>query len=73
MSPMHKTKTGRWQPDTPKKPAKSTPDGDDTELAALQAYVRSAMERGVFMPLWYPVMHFEAAVGRLALREDERS
>ena len=64
---MHKTKSGRWQPDKPKPVPVSSADGNDTELAGLQAYCRQALEAGIQMPWWYPLMHFQAAVGRLEL------
>ena len=67
---MRQTKSGRW---VPEKPQKSSPDGDNTELAALQAVCRDAIATGIVMPWWYPLMHFEAAVGRAALEADDAS
>lgn len=61
------TASGRW---VPAKPPKSTPDGDDTELATLQASCRDALAAGVELPWWYPLMSFQAAVGRLVLEGD---
>jgi len=34
------------------------------------AVCREAMAAGIMMPWWYPLMHFEAAVGREVLRAD---
>ena len=61
---MHQTASGRWVPD---KPPVSSPNGDDTGLMAV---CREAMAAGIMMPWWYPLMHFEAAVGREVLRAD---
>jgi hypothetical protein len=67
---VRQTASGRWMPAKLQQPErqKSSPDGDDTELASLQAYVREAIAAGVVMPWWYPLMSFEAAIGREALR-----
>ena len=66
---MHKTKTGRWQPDSkPKTKAEPGPFGPDGELR-----MPEWMAGVPAMPWWYPLMHFEAAVGREVLRQDEEA
>ena len=66
MSPFHQTSTGRWQPDTPK----SSPDGECTKLEWAQALCRQGLAAGIEMPWWYPLMSFEAAVGRAQLERE---
>ena len=61
---MRQTESGRWVPDKPQKPG---PD-ELTETGHAQAQCRRALAAGIEMPWWYPIMSFEAAVGRSVLR-----
>jgi len=61
---MRQTASGRWMPDKPE----PEPDRDDTGVAAV---CRAAITAGVVLPWWYPLMHFQAAVGRAALEHEQ--
>lgn len=47
----------------------SSPDGDDTGLAELQAFCRRGLAAGIVMPETWPVLMFWAETGRETLRE----
>lgn len=55
---MKQAKSGRWVPDAEPKPTPPVP-----------LYQRYGIDLSVPLPWWYPLMHFEAAVGRQALRK----
>jgi hypothetical protein len=62
---VRRTPGGRWVPARPPKPEPREP----TALENMQAICRAGLAAGAEMPWWYPLMSFEAAVGRASLRD----
>jgi hypothetical protein len=62
---MRQTKSGRWVPDKPPEPS-----AHDEHLANLQALARQCIAAGAEMPWWYPLLSFQAAVGRTVLESE---